>query len=102
MSADTVPQMTQFVPLPIRGTILAPGQTTANLSIARRFEQLEVARYNNGEAMLCVHAMIRYKDIFGKSHWTSVCAFRSHSDQVNQFSYCEQGNEMDPDENLRE
>lgn len=48
---------------------------------------------------LYIHILIRYRDIFGTPHWTTVCAFHIYGNALSDFSYCHDGNEMDSNQN---
>jgi hypothetical protein len=54
-----------------------------------------ISRYRDKAATLYLHAMIRYNDTFGINHWTSLCVFRTYGMPLNDFQYCEKGNEVD-------
>ena len=92
------PRMTTFplAPSPKSRSILAPG--TANFKFTsnpRRFAVFEIAAYTKGDARLFIHAIVRYDDTFGISHWSTVCAYRSHGEDVTVVNFCAEGNDMD-------
>jgi hypothetical protein len=76
--------------------LLPPGDTeisfkTAPLKVFGNF----LSAYNSRVSYLYVHARIDYRDVFGVSHWTSLCIFHTHGRPLNEFDYCKSGNEAD-------
>ena len=53
--------------------------------------------YTKQGAVLYVHAIIRYENIFQKHHWTTVCAYHVYGEPLDQFTFCPNGNDMDRD-----
>jgi hypothetical protein len=92
------PPMTKF-PEPQTAesrSIVAPGPTTMNfMTKPWVIEQTYISQYTKKDLTLYLHALIRYSDTFGTNHWTSVCAIHTYGAPLNEFQYCEQGNEID-------
>jgi hypothetical protein len=55
-------------------------------------------QYLKKTQFLYFHAILRYKDVFKKEHWTTVCAIHTYGHPLDDFTYCEEGNGMDSGE----
>jgi hypothetical protein len=55
----------------------------------------QASAYGSGLSKIYVEAIIHYKDTFGHSHWTRVCAWHASGAPLDTFLFCEHGNEMD-------
>jgi hypothetical protein len=50
-----------------------------------------------GPINLYVRGILRYKDTFssGINHWTTFCIFHIHGRPVDEYNFCEHGNDID-------
>lgn len=53
------------------------------------------AAYRAGHLRIWVTGRINYSDAFGKPHWTTFCFSHAPNQNLQLFSMCETGNEMD-------
>jgi len=94
------PPMTKFVLpqiVPSR-SILAPG--TTNLrgdTTPSQIPEPHLGKYLKKSEALYFHAILRYKDVFHTDHWTTVCVIHTYGQLLDEFTSCEEGNEMDSD-----
>jgi hypothetical protein len=44
---------------------------------------------------LYFYMLLTYEDSLGTDHWTAVCAFHVYGSPLNEFVFCDTGNEMD-------
>jgi hypothetical protein len=51
--------------------------------------------YATGLGKLFFQARIEYRDAFGRQHWTTVCVYHAPPMPLDQFFYCDSGNDMD-------
>ncbi|HKW65188.1 MAG TPA: hypothetical protein VJN89_21725 [Candidatus Acidoferrum sp.] len=58
-----------------------------------------LALYNSGTVSIYVMFRLDYQDIFGRSHWLTVCTYHSHVMPVDTFNYCRTGNTVDGQKN---
>lgn len=77
--------------------IVPPGVSGVQFTTGKlKFKSLsQVGLYESGVYKVYVQALIRYRDVFGKSHWTSVCAYHTYGARLDYFQFCEHGNEVD-------
>ncbi len=97
--SDHVPpcfQWKQTSTAPNRG-ILPPNLTDYLIQANLRTppSQDVVKRYREHKMDLYFYGMARYKDVFGKDHWTQFCGFHTFGDQLTDFGLCGSCNEMD-------
>jgi hypothetical protein len=62
-----------------------------------RISRAQVDAYTAGVAKIYAEALINYTDAFatGGRHWTKVCASHASGRPLGEFSYCDQGNDVD-------
>lgn len=78
--------------------VLAPGEASTTFKLKPRALAIkEAAIYRAKQANLYVHAIVRYKDIFQISHWTTLCMYHVYGEGLGTFHYCGHGNDMDSD-----
>jgi hypothetical protein len=91
------PMMTKFSE-PTRGSvlILAPSATSsATRSDPWSPGEIVVRSYMEKRRNLFIHARVLYRDIFGVRHWTTACAFHVFGRELEGFTACRSGNDMD-------
>ncbi len=77
-------------------SIVPPGSAgTASATLPIMLAELELSHYRSRADHLFIHAILRYRDIFGRVHWTTVCAYHTWGNPLDMFQYCASGNEMD-------
>ena len=69
-------------------SIISPGPP-ANIAhtVPWIFDDVSVATYRDKKSKLYIHIRIGYRDQVGKSHWTTVCAYRLFGMALNDFVY---------------
>jgi hypothetical protein len=55
----------------------------------------QISLYTSGTYKIYLEALVRYKDTFNQSHWTRACAYHVYSARLDDFQFCEHGNEVD-------
>ena len=79
-------------------TTLFPTGTTSLYSVDHGREGIpaEIATaYRERRHRFYILGRIEYRDIFGKDHWTEVCASRAFGDPLDQFLLCSKRNMVD-------
>jgi len=96
VSDHVPPCIKEIKPETMKG-ILPPNATatTFNYEITFRISTEEIRQYHVRKGNLYVSGLVRYKDIFGKDHWTQFCRFRHSGEAADTFYTCESCNEMD-------
>jgi hypothetical protein len=79
-------------------SVIAPGSnpriSTGQFSFTNPdFSTLRL--YLKREIVVFIIAKIRYRDIFNRAHWTTVCAFHAFGDPIDGFRLCRTGNRID-------
>ncbi len=76
--------------------VLPPGVTNlAFNAYGGTFTPGMLAMYVQRSALLYVQARIYYRDIFGRSHWTDLCAHHRYGTDLDMFGMCHDGNAVD-------
>lgn len=83
------------VPEP-RRNVVPPGTTTL-LSRSPDWvpSTAAITLYRAGQFFLFIQIRISYDDIFGDSHWTTMCMRHAFGTPLNQSEYCSTGNDVD-------
>ncbi len=53
------------------------------------------AAYQAKNVRVYIRSLINYRDVFGLSHWTEVCAFHESGMDLTEFNFCGTGNDID-------
>ena len=90
------PIMEQLLPTPVSRGIIAPGSNrnsfrTAPLTVPAN----HISAYISGQNLIYVQAKVGYRDVNNIQHWTTLCAAHPYGASLDEFNYCEQGNEAD-------
>lgn len=84
--------------VPSRGILGASGE--GNLSTAFfkvedwQLNDVQIAAYKNKTAKIYLEAIVRYKGSSGAQYWTKICEFHISGTPLDEFSYCENGNDV--------
>jgi len=94
------PDLSKVIPIVSRG-ILAPG--FRNFSFDTEGDHfkpklVDIAAYQDGRKRIYIHGMIRYRDSFNLQRWTKFCIWHKYGSPLDNFSYCEHGNDVDHEE----
>ena len=79
--------------------VLPPNNTSsAHSSVAFKYNSRFPAygEYRARQVVIGLLAKLRYKDTFGRPHWTTYCAYHLSGDALDQFEFCS-GNDVDRD-----
>lgn len=75
---------------------LPPGPTDSHfITDPIKVRQAPMVAYKSGQSHIYVQAGIRYTDSVNKSDWTTICISHGFGKPLNEFMYCNQGNDMD-------
>jgi len=96
-NVEPPPTAFSFEPNPVSRSIVPPGTAgtffRTNPLTLKTLSQ--ASAYGSVLSKIYVEATIHYKDTFGRSHWTRVCAWHASGAPLDTFLFCEHGNEMD-------
>ena len=59
---------------------------------------LDVAAYQDARKKIYIQGLIRYRDSFNEQHWTTFCIQHKYGTPLDDFGYCEHGNDVDRQE----
>jgi hypothetical protein len=97
---DRVPPCFQWIENapPVRG-IISPNAPPESYVEGRMFNRRpsagELTDYRSHTIDLFFYGMFRYKDVFGKQHWTRWCGSHRYGDPLTTFEFCGACNEVD-------
>jgi hypothetical protein len=84
---------------PVSHGLLAPGTVPASGAAFSTSpfiaDKGSVDAYNSGKSRIYVRAILTYRDISGVNHWTTICILHFHGTSLEEFSYCQDGNDAD-------
>jgi hypothetical protein len=81
--------------LPGNSTLLAPQDRTVHFLRHWQLNKEQVVKYVSGEFSLYYVLHLKYLDIFGNKHWTTLCIYHEYGMDLAEFTYCEHGNDAD-------
>lgn len=89
------PVFVGIIPFMNRG-ILSPGPANFYLTLSGfKPAPLDITAYENGKTNMYVQAIIFYRDIHDVRHSTKFCIYHLHGKPLDEFRYCQAGNEVD-------
>lgn len=94
------PDFSTVTPVVSRG-ILAPGIKTFSFDTGGSHYKPtlpDIAAYQNTLKRIWIYGMLRYRDPSNLPHWTKFCIWHKYGTPLDEFSYCEHGNDVDHQE----
>ncbi len=101
LSWDVEPPITNFGPPPptvVSKGMIPPGFNGLTFTTdPLKLNSGQVAAYKTGPNKIYLHARIDYRDSFTATtpHWTTICVYHQFGKPLDEFSYCQYGNDVD-------